>query len=94
MSRMANPTRPTITPELLQRIRDYYALPSHSNGGSLHIVLEDQNVEDSHIRFCQRCAREDGDAVGEALADELWALSKTQRLKIANQRFYPWEATP
>ena len=50
--------------------------------GSLHIVLDDGNVEDSSVRFCQHYATQHGDVEGARLAGLLLQMSRTQRLKL------------
>jgi hypothetical protein len=73
------PDRVTI-PEVIDRFRRYHAL--NPLWGSLHIVLEDTNVDDHHIDFCVDYAVENGDAEGKALAEILLTMSKTQRRKL------------
>lgn len=72
--------KPTITPELKARFVEYHR--KNPAWGSLHIVLDDNNVADSHIEFCIRYACENLDTEGEALGAILLTLSKTQRMKI------------
>ena len=43
----------------------------HPTGGSLHIVLEDQNWDIGSIHFCFNYATDKGDQVGALLADFL-----------------------
>ena len=38
---------------LARRIRDFYDMDGMSTGGPLHIVTDDNNVEDSHLAFCR-----------------------------------------
>ena len=78
-------TKPTI-PEVLPLVRAYYALPGNGAGGSLHIVLDDQNVDDADVQFCLDHARERGDEPGVTLATLLLAMSKTQRKKLSRAR--------
>ena len=75
--------KPTI-PEVLPAIRAYYAKPGNSNGGNLHIVLEDPNYEDDDVRFCIATARDAGDSDGVAIAKKMLLMSKTQREKLAS----------
>lgn len=77
-----NADRPTV-PEVLPSVRAYCAKPGNAVGGSLHIVLEDNNVDDSDVEFCRQWAVERGDIEGVALAETLLRMSKTQRLKLA-----------
>lgn len=74
--------KPTI-PEVIARFVTYN---EHNPAwGSLHVVLDDHNVEDSSVRFCLGWANEHGDWEGAALAHILLQMSKTQRLKISNE---------
>jgi len=81
--------RPTV-PEVLPLLERYYALgPKTSNGGAVHIVTEDENVEDSSVDFCIQSALEYGDRAGEAIATLLRRCSRTQRKKLARLHGYP-----
>lgn len=48
---MIPPGKPTI-PDVIDRFRAYFAQPSNGAWGSLHIVLDDNNVDDDSVRFC------------------------------------------
>ena len=74
-------TKPTI-PEVVPLCKAYYAKEGNSVGGSLHIVLEDGNVENHWVQSCREWAVEAGDDDGVALADILLKMSKTQRMKL------------
>jgi len=76
-------TKPTV-PDVLPIAKAYLAKPGNAVGGSLHIVLDDGNVQDSHVDFCIDCARQRGDEDGVLLATLLRQMSRTQRLKISN----------
>lgn len=78
---MIPPGKPTI-PDVIDRFRAYFAQPSNGAWGSLHIVLDDNNVDDDSVRFCIENAQQKGDVDGEALARILLRMSKTQRLKL------------
>ena len=73
-------TKPAI-PDVLPRFVAYYR--AHPSWGSLHVVLDDGNIEDVFVRGCAEYAREQNDAEGGALADILLTMSKTQRGKIS-----------
>ena len=68
----------------LDRFRSYVSLPNNSAGGSLHIWLDDNNIENHSIEFCLNNAKERNDAEGESLALLGLQMSKTQRSKIAS----------
>lgn len=66
--------------------------------GTLHIVLEDSNLETDHVVWChEQALKRDPEAV--PLCDVVLQLSKTQRSKISHHVFrkvdrgvpYPWE---
>jgi hypothetical protein len=71
--------KPTV-PEVLPIVREYYE--EHAAGGTLHIVLDDGNVDDSDVQFCIDYARRQGDNAGVFLGQILLRMSKTQRLKL------------
>ena len=63
-------------------VRDYYSKPGNGAGGSLHIVLDDGNLDNKDILFCREWAEKENDADGVVLADVLLSMSKTQRKKL------------
>ena len=63
-------------------IEAYRSKPENKCGGSLHIVLDDGNIEDHYIFFCRNYAEDKGDDYGVMLCDMLLNLSKTQRRKV------------
>lgn len=78
--------KPTI-PEVIERFRTYYRAPGNGAWGSLHVVLDDGNVRDDHVRGCIEWAIERSDKEGEELARILLRMSKTQRGKISSLCF-------
>lgn len=70
-------------PEVLPLVRGYYAQFGNGAGGSLHVVLDDQNVDDCFVDGAIGRALSVGDIDGMALAAVLRTMSKTQRLKLA-----------
>lgn len=68
-------------PDVLQEFRDYHAC--NPSWGSLHIVLDDGNVENSSVEFCRTYAEDAEDFWGARLATTLLLMSRTQRLKLA-----------
>lgn len=85
-------SKPTI-PEVMPIVRAYLAKPENGVGGNLHIVLDDGNVHDDHVKFCIDQSIERGDKDGEYLGRILLSMSFTQRTKIYkniyNKEFYP-----
>jgi hypothetical protein len=79
-------------PDVLPLVREYYAMPGNGAGGSLHIVLDDLNLDDDSVAWSVKRARERGDGYGERLGIILLAMSRTQRLKLAqhsHKRVWP-----
>lgn len=72
----------TSVHDVLGQFLTYRQKPTNGAWGALHVVMDDGNVADSHVRGCIEYARERGDADGEALARILLQMSRTQRLKI------------
>jgi len=73
--------KPTL-PEVIERFEAYYAKPGNGAWGSLHVVLDDHNLEDVCVRGCIEFAEERGDSDGAELARLLLRMSRTQRGKI------------
>lgn len=71
--------KPTI-PEVVDAFVAYHE--REPVWGSLHIVLDDDNVGDDSVRFCIEYAKEKGDAEGQRLAEILLTMSRTQRLRL------------
>ena len=64
--------------ELKLRIKKYY--DKNPSGGALHIVLDDGNVEASHILWClENTIAEEKDSEARKIATGLLELSKDQR---------------
>lgn len=83
--------KPTI-PEVRDRFMAYYA--KHPAWGSLHVVLDDCNLADGHVRGCIEWAEEDGDTEGRELAEILLRMSKTQRLRLSRLATSPVHHAP
>lgn len=73
-------TAKTTLPEHYERFCAYFH--THPVWGSLHVVLDDQNVGDDSVRWCIDYATSQGDIEGAALGEILLLMSQTQRKKI------------
>lgn len=62
--------------------RSYYAKDGNGVGGSLHIVLDDGNLDAMNVTYCLEWARKHDDRDGEALALLLSDMTQTQRAKV------------
>lgn len=74
--------KPTI-PEVLPLVNKYVSKLGNEHGGSFHIILEDCNIDDRHVRFCLEDAESNKDMEGIYIARKLMQMSRTQRTKIA-----------
>jgi hypothetical protein len=73
--------KPTI-PDILPLLRDY--VRDNPVGGSLHVVLDDGNIENSSIETCLNTAKELNDERAIVLANLLLKMSRTQRKKLCH----------
>lgn len=67
------------------RVPDALILAKHYHGTSLHIVLDDGNIDDHHVEFCIEEAVSKGDKQGENLARIILSLSRRQRASLYKQ---------
>ena len=58
---------------IIRRCKQYYK--NNPCGGSLHIVLDDGNIERENIEFCLKYAKENNDLEGIKLANLLLSIS-------------------
>lgn len=80
---MKNNSKITVL-QLIEECKKYYAMPNNSMGGCLHIVLDDENIKDNHIKFCIETAESKGDKAGVMLGKLLLQASMTQRRKLVS----------
>lgn len=80
---MTTPNNQPISDADLELFREYYA--KNPTWGSLHIVLEDGNVKDTHVQHCIEYAMSKNDGLGEGLARLLLTKSKSQRINLPNR---------
>lgn len=81
-------SKPTV-PDVLPMMYAYRAIEGNGVGGSLHIVLDDGNTEDKHVKWCIEHAKERGDVAGVELGETLLRMSRTQRQKLAGLFYSP-----
>jgi hypothetical protein len=74
------PSNSLSVAEVTDRFRAYRE--ANPTWGTLHIVLDDGNVRDKHVRSCIESALEQGDTEGHELACLLLGMSTTQRQKL------------
>ena len=82
-------------PEVLSlayRLSVYVAAHDHVIAGGLHIVIEDENVQTHHIKWCQETQYLDAESAG--FARELLAMPVPYRhmvIQLAWDNRPPWE---
>jgi hypothetical protein len=64
---------------VISLIRSYYAKEGNEAGGLLHVVLDDGNLERSHIEYCGEQACAAGDVDGFRIVCMLLSMTPTQR---------------
>ncbi len=69
-------------PEVRERFQAYHAI--HPVWGSLHVVLDDENLSDDIIEACIESAQAEQDTEGATLGRILLQMSWTQRKKLSN----------
>ena len=73
--------RPKV-PEVRMKVQDFYRKPGNEVGGLLHVVLDDGNLELSHIEHAGVLAWEAGDVDAFEIACLLLQMTPTQRKKV------------
>jgi hypothetical protein len=71
--------RPPTAAELRPLVRDFYALDGNAAGGTLHIVLDDGNLDRKSVEWARNYAHNHGDTTGAALAEVLLAMTDADR---------------
>jgi hypothetical protein len=74
-------------PDIVPLLKLFRQNPDNIVGGYLHIFLEDGNVHDDHIKFCQEWCIEPGNLLGEAICRLALKMSITQRKRMSRE-FY------
>lgn len=78
------------TPEFLKlMVAAFYELPGNCVGGKLHIVLDDDNFEDEHVRWCREEAEKAGDVDAMFMADVLLLYTEEEREEILGYPRFP-----
>lgn len=80
---MTAPKNKPLTQEQLDRFWSYYQ--DNITWGSLHIVLDDDNVRDCDVQFCIDYAEKHGDKEGAELARILLTQSESQRMRLPSK---------
>lgn len=67
---------------LIECCKAYYAVDENSVGGSLHIALDDGNLENGDISHCIEYAEANNDTAGVILGKLLLSVSYKQRCEL------------
>jgi len=63
----------------------YYDMPEHGTGGSLHIVLDDDNVDHGSVLSCIKFAEEEGDIIGQGIWLMLSRMTRADRSRLVSR---------
>ena len=66
----------------------YTSVPDFGCGGSLHVVLDDGNIEHSNIRWCKEECEKDNDALGMLIADILLEFTEKELEEMYDKDFW------
>lgn len=73
---------------VVRLVKLYYA-NDHGAGGSLHIVLDEGNLEDSNVDWCAGYAAGSNDPEGSDIANLMQHMTMAQRKRLySNYRTY------
>jgi len=65
---------------MISLVKDYYTLSeNHTCGGNLHIVLDDENLDDNFISWCAGLCVGCGDDRGGGIANLMECMTMAQR---------------
>jgi len=78
-------------PEVYPVFYEYIKRPENCVGGDYHIIIDECNVKDDHVRYCLDEARQKEDKLGIVLGEMLLRLTKTQRSKLSSRMYIPCE---
>jgi hypothetical protein len=79
---MTAPKAKFTVPAVGELVKQYYAIPGNEAGGSLHVVLDDGNVDTASVQHALEYANKVGDVPGASLARILLEMSKSQRKRL------------
>ncbi|TCG09342.1 hypothetical protein BZM27_05945 [Paraburkholderia steynii] len=74
---------------LRMMVAAFYELPGNCVGGCLRIVLDDDNLEDHHVRWCREEAQKRNDQDAMFMCDVLMLYTEDERFEILETRGLP-----
>lgn len=72
--------------KVMNLVDAYYALEGNICGGNLHIVLDDENLEDNHLQWCAGLAYGRGDHQAMDIVHLMLFMTMKQRKKVYKGR--------
>lgn len=75
-------------PLIKQLIKFYYEVLGNSTGGYYHIVLDDGNITDGNLSFCQQEAEKNNDTFGIFLGRILRMFTEQERKKMYEEDWW------
>lgn len=71
---------------------EYESIPDNICGGSLHIVLDDGNLDDNSIISCYNHAKENKDYLGMLICSKLMGVDEGDRLDSITTKGVDYDA--
>ena len=75
-------------PVIKYLIKYYYEKDGNSTGGNLHIALDDGNLEDENLWFCQEKCEENNDWLGNLIATTLRHFTTKEREEMYDDNWW------
>lgn len=72
-------------------IHEYCEVPENVCGGNLHIVIDDQNLDDGSIVFCYKQCKEAKDYMGMLICSLLIQIDTNRRYKAFDWQGFEYE---
>jgi len=60
----------------------------HPTGGSLHVLLDDNNVSNAILAFCENNCIENSDPCGQLIVDFFWDMDERERTDFVEKGLY------
>ncbi len=65
-----------------EAMSEYYSMPNNGAGGRLHLVLDDLNVRNSDLEFCEKLCLKEGDWLGLKIIEFLQMFPEQDRKRL------------
>lgn len=72
-------------------IAEYGQIPENICGGNLHIILDDENVDDTSVIFCYNECKKEKDYLGMLICSLLMGIDELDRINAINTTSIDYE---